>query len=49
VTESTEDRRGALIKVLGLLATGVSDRKTHNTAGMEATLARIKQEAETAS
>ena len=46
VTESTEDRRGALMKVLGLLATGVSDRAAHNTEGMRATLQRIKGEAE---
>ena len=46
VTEATEDRRGGVMKVLGLVASGVSDRKTHNTAGMEATLARIKLEAE---
>lgn len=48
VTESTEDRRGGLIKILGLLATGVSDRKAHNTEGMKATLERIKAEAEAA-
>ena len=49
VTESTEDRRGVVVKVLGLLATGVSDRKTHNTEGMKATLERIKSEAESSS
>lgn len=46
VTETWRDQRGALMKVLGLLASGVSDRETHNTAGMEATLQRIKAEAE---
>jgi hypothetical protein len=46
VTESTEDRRGVLMKVLGLLATGVSNRQEHNEAGMRATLQRIKAEAE---
>lgn len=49
VIESTEDRRGGVMKVLGLLASGVSDRKTHNTEGMRATLERIKAEAEAAS
>ena len=39
VTESTEDNRGVVMKVLGLVATGVSDRAAHNRAGMEATLA----------
>jgi hypothetical protein len=48
VVESTEDRRGRLMRVLGLLATGVADRKTHNTEGMRATLQRIKAEAERA-
>jgi uncharacterized protein YndB with AHSA1/START domain len=46
VTEVWEDRRGGLMKVLGQLATGVSDRKEHNTAGMRATLDRIKADAE---
>jgi len=42
VTESTEDNRGVVMKVLGLAATGVSNRAEHNKAGMEATLQRIK-------
>ena len=46
VTESTEDQRGRIMHVLGWLATGVSDRSTHNTEGMRATLQRIKAEAE---
>lgn len=46
VTEVWEDRRGGLMKVLGQVATGVSDRKEHNKAGMQATLQRIKAEAE---
>jgi uncharacterized protein YndB with AHSA1/START domain len=46
VTESTEDQRGRIMHVLGYLATGVSDRRTHNTEGMRATLQRIKSEAE---
>ena len=49
VTETWDDQRGGVMKVLGLVASGVSDRETHNTAGMEATLQRIKQEAESAS
>jgi uncharacterized protein YndB with AHSA1/START domain len=46
VTESTEDRRGGLIKVLGRLTTGVGDRATHNAATMRTTLERVKAEAE---
>ena len=46
LTESTEDQRGALMKVLGNLATGVKDRGEHNAAGMRATLERIKAAAE---
>jgi hypothetical protein len=46
VVESTEDRRGRVMHVLGYLATGVRDRATHNTSGMESTLRRLKEEAE---
>jgi hypothetical protein len=46
VIESTEDRRGRLMFLLGRLATGVADRASHNTDGMRATLQRIKAEAE---
>ena len=46
VVEQWDDRRNGLMKVLGRLATGVADRKEHNTAGMRATLDRIKAEAE---
>ena len=46
VVERFDDRRGATIKVLGYLASGVRDRAPHNTAGMEATLQRIKEAAE---
>ncbi len=46
LTESTEDQRGVVMHVLGLLATGVRDRKSHNTDGMRATLDRIKTAAE---
>lgn len=48
VTERWDDRRGALIRVAGGLASGVTDRATHNEAGMRATLDRIKAEAERA-
>ena len=46
VTETFEDKRGGTIKVLGTLVSGVGDRDDHNRKGMEATLARIKSEAE---
>lgn len=46
VTETWEDRRGWLIKFLGGIASGVTDRGTHNTDGMRATLERIKATAE---
>ena len=46
VTESTDDRRGRIMKILGTLASGVSDRKTHNTEGMEETLRKVKATAE---
>lgn len=46
VVERWDDRRNGLMKVLGRLATGVDDRKEHNTDGMRATLARIKATAE---
>jgi hypothetical protein len=48
LTERWEDRRGGLIKLLGTLTTGVSDRKEHNNTGMEETLRRIKAAAEQA-
>ncbi len=37
VVESTVDQRGATVKFLGRLATGVDDRGTHNRATMEQT------------
>jgi polyketide cyclase/dehydrase/lipid transport protein len=46
LTEVWEDRRGGVMKVLGNLASGVSDRREHNAAGMKVTLQRIKTEAE---
>jgi hypothetical protein len=48
LTESFEDRRGVLIKVIGSAARGVGDTETHNRAGMAQTLANIKTAAETA-
>jgi uncharacterized protein YndB with AHSA1/START domain len=46
VSERWEDKRGAVIKVLGRLATGVADRSDHNRQGMETTLANLAQAAE---
>lgn len=46
VTEAWEDRRGGLMKVLGNIASGVSDRAEHNGEGMRRTLERIKEAAE---
>lgn len=46
LTERWDDLRGGVMKVLGLLATGVNNREEHNTKGMEETLQRIKAAAE---
>jgi uncharacterized protein YndB with AHSA1/START domain len=46
VTESWEDERGALVTLAGKFVTGVSDRASHNRAGMEATLHHLKTAAE---
>jgi uncharacterized protein YndB with AHSA1/START domain len=46
VTESWEDKRGAIIKAVGPLTTGVKDRAAHNEAGMRTTLERLKAAAE---
>jgi uncharacterized protein YndB with AHSA1/START domain len=46
VTETWTDERNALVKALGRPVSGVSDRVTHNTAGMEQTLANLKTAAE---
>lgn len=48
LTESFEDRRGALITVIGSAARGVGDTETHNRAGMAQTLANVKAAAEAA-
>jgi hypothetical protein len=46
VNESWDDKRGAILNVIGPLATGVKDRASHNEAGMRATLERLKAAAE---
>ncbi|MBV8159349.1 MAG: SRPBCC family protein [Acidimicrobiia bacterium] len=46
VTESTEDRRGAVMKVLGRTASGVADREAQNKQNMRATLEQLKKAAE---
>jgi len=46
VTESTQDRRGHLVRVVGAVATGVRDRAPHNAETMRATLERLKAAAE---
>ncbi len=46
VTETWTDRRGALMKGLGGLATGVSDRVTFTETSIEQTLAAVKAAAE---
>jgi hypothetical protein len=46
VTESTEDRRGALIKLVGRLATGVGDREARNRETMTETLEGLRAAAE---
>lgn len=46
VTERWEDRRGRLLKATSKPVSGVSDRVSHNRAGMEATLAALAAAAE---
>jgi len=46
VTETTEDQRRAVFRALGGMASGVSDRKSHNAESMRVTLERIKAAAE---
>jgi uncharacterized protein YndB with AHSA1/START domain len=46
VVETWDDERGALIRVLGKLVTGVSDRASHNRDSMEQTLAALAAAAE---
>ena len=46
VTETWEDKRGAIINFVGPLSTGVKDRAAHNESGMRQTLDRLKAAAE---
>ena len=46
VVESTQDRRGRCVRVLGRVATGVSDRAERNRETMTATLGRLRATAE---
>jgi uncharacterized protein YndB with AHSA1/START domain len=48
VEERWEDQRGAIVKIVGPLGTGVIDRAAHNRAGMAATLANLATAAESA-
>ena len=46
VTETWVDQRGRIAGTLGKPVSGVADRATHNRAGMERTLERLKSAAE---
>ena len=46
VVESTEDRRGRLMHVIGRTASGVADREAANKKNMRATLEQLKKAAE---
>jgi hypothetical protein len=46
VTETWEDRRGRAMDVIGLLASGVSDRTAYTAQSIEHTLAALKRAAE---
>lgn len=46
VTETWTDRRGVVMRTLSRFVTGVDDRSTHNSRGMENTLQRIATAAE---
>lgn len=46
VTETWTDQRGRLAKAIGKPVSGVADRASHNRAGMEETLDRLKAAAE---
>lgn len=46
VTESWEDRRGALVRALGRVMTGVADRAAFTAGSIEHTLLSVKAEAE---
>ena len=47
VTETWQDRRGAVMNVLGRLVSGVGDRAGFTAQSIEQTLAAVKQQAET--
>ena len=47
VTETWQDRRGAVVGVAGRLLTGVADRAAFTAGSIEATLAAVKARAET--
>ena len=49
LTETWIDQRGYIAAVLGKPVSGVADRASHNRAGMEETLRRIKSAAESGS
>lgn len=46
VTESWEDRRGSVVRVLGRVMTGVGDRTTFTAGSIERTLQNLKAAAE---
>lgn len=46
VTETWTDRRGRLVKRVGTMMTGISDRDAFTAASIDHTLAAIKQQAE---
>ncbi|HEV3353361.1 MAG TPA: SRPBCC family protein [Acidimicrobiales bacterium] len=46
VVESTEDRRGRLMQVIGRTASGVADREAENKKNMRATLEQLKKAVE---
>jgi hypothetical protein len=46
VTESWTDRRGRAMDVIGLLASGVGDRRVYTAQSIERTLAAVKSRAE---
>ena len=48
VIEEWWDQRGTVIKALGTVISGVSDRAVHNRAGMHTTLERLATAAESA-
>jgi uncharacterized protein YndB with AHSA1/START domain len=48
VTETWTDRRSPFMRRLGTLASGVADRAEHNRRGMDETLRRVAEAAESA-